>query len=64
MIINDCINIEKNIEYINKINENLKKHNNNNSSISNIKFDPDETKIDLYLNKIKNIGQIYGRLSY
>ena len=60
MIINDCINIEKNIEYINKINENLKKHNNNNSSISNIKFDPDKTKIDLYLNKIKNIWKIYG----
>ena len=59
MIINDCINIEKNIEYINKINENLKKYNNNNSSISNIKFGPNETKIDLYLNKIKNFGQIY-----
>jgi len=60
IIINDCINIEKNIEYINKINENIKKYNNNkNSSISNIKFDPDETKIDLYLNKIKSFGKIY-----
>jgi len=61
-IINDCINIEKNIEYINKINENIKKYKNNNKSfLSNIKFEPDETKIDLYLNKIKNFGKIYER---
>ena len=58
IIINDCINIEKNIETINKINENIKKYNNNNY-ISNIKFDPDETKIDLYLNKIRKFGTIY-----
>ena len=58
IIINDCINIEKNIETINKINENIKKYNNNNY-ISNIKFDPDETKIDLFLNKIRKFGTIY-----
>ena len=56
--INDCINIENNIQNINIINDNIKKYNNNNNNI-NIQFSPEEDKqINSFLEKIKNFGEI------
>ena len=54
-LINDCLNIEHNIENINKINEIIKKNNSVNISI---KFYPEEKDISEFLEKIKNFGTI------
>ena len=53
-LINDCINIEKNIEYINMINEKVKKNKLNNNT--NIIFRCNE---EMLLNKIKIFGEIF-----
>ena len=55
-IINDCINIEKNINDILFINENIRKYNNYDSI--EIKFIPEEDGINNFLNAIKNFGKI------
>ena len=54
-LINDCLNIEKNIEIINKINNNLKKYNSLNI---NINFGPEENEINQILETIKKLGII------
>ena len=54
-LINDCLNIEHNIENINKINENINK---NNSPKISIKFYPTEIDISEFLEKIKHFGII------
>jgi len=54
-IINDCINIEKNINDINLINEAIKKYKNYNDSDFEF-YIKDEDEINLFLEKIKNIG--------
>ena len=50
-LINECLNIEKNIEYINEINENVKKYNMINKLI---KFIPEDDEINTFLDKIYN----------
>ena len=55
IIINHCINIENNILDINKINGHIKKFNFNET---NIKFNPQESQINSFLEKIKNFGEI------
>ena len=56
LMINDCINIENNIEYINKINKDMSNYN---SKKLNIKFMPiDENKINEFINSIKNFGKL------
>ena len=58
-LINDCINIEKNIKDINIINNNIKNINNYNNNIK-IKFLPnEEPQINEFLEKIKLFGDIY-----
>ena len=53
-MINDCINIEINIDYINKINRDL---NDYNSKKINFKFNPEEEKqISEFIGSIKNFG--------
>ena len=52
-LINDCLNIENNINYINKINDNIKTCN---SIDCNCKFDYND--INQLLDKIKNFGDI------
>ena len=55
-LINDCINIEDNINYINKINESIKRCNNSNYKI---KFLPDDdNEINKCLETIKQYGDI------
>ena len=54
-LINDCLNIEKNIETINEINENLKKYNSFNFTV---KFSPEENKTNQLLEAIKKFGII------
>ena len=54
-LINDCLNIENNIENINKINKSLNKCNSFNF---NIKFYPEENEINQLLETIKNFGII------
>ena len=57
LLINDCINIENNIEYINLINTNLNEINSKN--INKIKFDPEnEEEINNFVNLIKKFGNI------
>ncbi len=53
--INDCINIENNIKYINCLNENMKKCKSLNL---NVKFIPQEHEINNYFGDIKNFGKI------
>ena len=56
IMINDCINIEKNIENINKINEDIKNYNSKNF---NFKFLPKEDKeINEFINTIKKFGYL------
>ena len=55
LMINDCVNIENNIKYINEINENLKKYKVNNYDIQ---FSPEENEIDEFIEKIKRFGNI------
>ena len=54
-LINDCLNIEKNIENIKKINEIVKKNNSINVSLN---FYPKEDGINLFLESIKNFGTL------
>ena len=55
-MINDCINIEINIDYINKINRDL---NDYNSKKINFKFNPEEEKqISEFIGSIKNFGNL------
>ena len=54
-LINDCLNIEYNIENINKINEIIRK---NNSANISFKFYPAEKDISEFLEKIKSFGNI------
>ena len=53
-----CLSIENNIKDINNINENIKKCN----LIKNkkMKFYPEDNKINEFIEKIKNFGQIYS----
>jgi len=53
-LINDCINIEKNIEEVNLINENIKKNKSNNNE--DIIFKCNE---EILINKIKIFGEIF-----
>ena len=56
LMINDCINIENNIEYINKINKAM---NDYNSKKITIKFIPEnENQINEFINSIKNFGNL------
>ena len=54
-VINDCINIEKNIKIINLINKKNLKLNFNNIQIN---FEPDENGINNYLKKFKSFGNL------
>ena len=57
LIINECINVENNINEIKKINENIKKYNDSNNL--NIRFKPmKEEEITKYLENIKNFGKM------
>ena len=55
--INDCINIEKNIEEIKIIIDNIKKYNDLNDSNINFNLEKDD-EINIFLEKIKKIGQL------
>ena len=58
LIINECINIEKNIKDLNIINEAIKKSNYNN--IDKIKFMPEqENNINKFFETIKKFGDLY-----
>ena len=57
LFINDCINIENNIEDINIINNNIKKI--NNIKNTDITFLPNEVGINKFLENIKIFGKIY-----
>ena len=57
LLLNDCINIEKNIEYINVINKHLSEINERNINL--IRFVPeDQQEINNFLNIIKKFGDI------
>ena len=56
VMINDCINIEKNIENINRINKDINEYN---SKKINFKFSPEnENQIKEFINSIKNFGNL------
>ena len=56
IMINDCINIEKNIENINRINKDINEYN---SKKINFKFCPEnENQIKEFINSIKNFGNL------
>jgi len=55
-LINDCVNIENNIEEINKINENIKKFNLNKDI--KIIYNIEEEQINNLINNISNFGKI------
>ena len=58
LVINDCINIEKNIKNINEIHNNINKFKNDEISIY---FYPQEEKsINSFLENIKNFGKIFA----
>ena len=60
--VNDCINIEKNIENIQSIKENIEKCN---SKIIEIYFVPNnEDEIDEFINNIKSFGEIMEETNY
>ena len=61
-MINDCIDIENNIKYINDININIKKNNLNNNK--NIRFTPEENDINIFLEKIKTFGKINKKFQF
>ena len=54
--VNECINIENNIEKINKIKNNMKKYDSNEKL--EIIYNLEENEINNLLNNIKNLGQI------
>ena len=56
LMLNDCINIENNIQYINEINQNINKFNSNNNI--KIEFIPKEEGINEFLEKVKQFGKI------
>ena len=56
--INDCINIENNIKYINTINENIKRCDIRNDK--KLKFVPSNNLLDKFLDTIKLFGKIYS----
>ena len=59
-LVNECINIENNINGIEKINENIKKCNNNSSNFQ-LKLSPEkEEELTELLNNIKSFGKIYN----
>ena len=58
-LIYECINIENNIQKINKINENIKKYNKNNKYKVKFNLDEDEKNINIFLKTIKTLGEIY-----
>ena len=61
--INDCINIENNIKFINNINENINKCKNNEKI--KIKFEPKEDSLNYFLDTIKSFGNIfYNKYSF
>jgi hypothetical protein len=56
--INDCVTIEKNIEYIKKINENIKKC--SSTKDLEILFTPNkDEEINKFIENIKNFGKLY-----
>ena len=55
IIINDCINIENNINNINIIKEKLKKCKDNDSEVI---FSPNEKEFNEFLKKVKSFGEI------
>ena len=58
LLINDCINIEKNTQDLKTVNESFK--NCNKEKIDKIKFIPeDESKINIFLKEIQSFGSIY-----
>ena len=58
ILINDCLNIENNINYINHIKSNL---NNLNSNQIEICFNQDESKLKQIIEIINNFGTIYNK---
>ena len=58
LLINKCLNIEKNIENINALNENIQKYNKQNIKIK-INLE-DKEKYEELIDYIKNIGEIYN----
>jgi hypothetical protein len=56
-IVNDCINIENNIKNINAIKDSINKY--NLITDLEIKFSPEQKKIDQFLGTIKTFGKIY-----
>jgi len=58
-LINDCLNIENNINSIKSINESIKQYNSFNIQIS---FFPDKDGIKLFSEEIKKFGNIQGNL--
>ena len=55
-VINDCINIENNVNTINKLNESIKKCKQNNEI--NIQFSPKDEFLEEFIKTIKNFGNI------
>lgn len=56
-LLNDCINIENDIKYINKVNSIIKKNINEKFIIN---FSQEEIYLNDYLNKLKKFGEIYN----
>ena len=61
-LINECINIEKELNEINIINTNIKKCDIN--FTSRILFSPQKEEINTFLEKIKNFGEIISKKNY
>ena len=60
LLINKCINIEKNIENINALNENIQKYNKQNIKIKINLEDKEKYEYEELIDYIKNIGEIYN----
>ena len=58
MIINNCIDIEKNIQYINELNQNIIKLNSINNNLK-IEFILEEEDMNKCLERVKQIGKLY-----
>ena len=61
LLINDCINIEKNIKDINVINENIEKS--KNSIEQEIIFNIDEKEIEYFIENIKKFGELNNKIN-
>ena len=57
-LINDCLNIENNIKYINEINEKMIKCNSSNVIIV---FNPEEEEVNEHVEKILNFGKVFSK---